>query len=142
MWMHLVNSTGNSPSPGQPTPGVVKQDKSSGEGGLAPGHCVGWFAFGGAHWPLALAHSDPLWGQTCFGCVQRSPWCCQWIHGPHNPSDGRPMELLEGREATPSKTPALTLPTGIPIPNPTAFSTANKLAAAAPFFFRSRTWGF
>ena len=25
-----VNSTGNSPSPGRPTPGVVKQDKSSG----------------------------------------------------------------------------------------------------------------
>ena len=28
--MHLVNGMGNSPSPGQPTPGVVKQDKSSG----------------------------------------------------------------------------------------------------------------
>ena len=28
--MHLVNGTGNSPSLGQPTPGVVKQDKSSG----------------------------------------------------------------------------------------------------------------
>ena len=27
---HLVNGTGNSPSPGHPTPGVVKQDKSSG----------------------------------------------------------------------------------------------------------------
>ena len=27
--MHLVIGTGNSPSPGQPTPGVVKQDKSS-----------------------------------------------------------------------------------------------------------------
>ena len=26
----VVNGTGNSPSPGQPTPGVVKQDKSSG----------------------------------------------------------------------------------------------------------------
>ena len=26
---HLVNGTGNSPSPGQPIPGVVKQDKSS-----------------------------------------------------------------------------------------------------------------
>ena len=31
IWMHLVNGTGNSPSPGPPTPGVVKQDKSSGE---------------------------------------------------------------------------------------------------------------
>ena len=28
--MHVVNGTGNSPSPGRPTPGVVKQDKSSG----------------------------------------------------------------------------------------------------------------
>ena len=28
--MHLVNGTGNSPSLGRPTPGVVKQDKSSG----------------------------------------------------------------------------------------------------------------
>ena len=27
--MHLVNGTGNSPSLGQPTPGIVKQDKSS-----------------------------------------------------------------------------------------------------------------
>ena len=30
IWMHLVNGTGDSPSPGQPTPGVVQQDKSSG----------------------------------------------------------------------------------------------------------------
>ena len=30
LWIHLVNGTGNSPSPGQPTPGAVKQDKSSG----------------------------------------------------------------------------------------------------------------
>ena len=29
VWMPLVNGTGNSPSLGQPTPGVVKQDKSS-----------------------------------------------------------------------------------------------------------------
>ena len=28
--MPLVSGTGNSPSPGRPTPGVVKQDKSSG----------------------------------------------------------------------------------------------------------------
>ena len=28
--MHLVNGTGNSPSPGRLTPGVVKEDKSSG----------------------------------------------------------------------------------------------------------------
>ena len=30
IWMPLVNGTGNSPSLGRPTPGVVKQDKSSG----------------------------------------------------------------------------------------------------------------
>ena len=30
IWMHLVNGTGSSLSPGRPTPGVVKQDKSSG----------------------------------------------------------------------------------------------------------------
>ena len=29
IWMQLVNGTGNNPSMGQPTPGVVKQDKSS-----------------------------------------------------------------------------------------------------------------
>ena len=29
IWMHLLNGPGNSPSPGRPTPGVVKQDKSS-----------------------------------------------------------------------------------------------------------------
>ena len=29
IWMHLVNGMGNLLSPGQPTPGVVKQDKSS-----------------------------------------------------------------------------------------------------------------
>ena len=28
--MHLVNGAGSSPSLGRPTPGVVKQDKSSG----------------------------------------------------------------------------------------------------------------
>ena len=38
-----------------------------GGGGLARGQGVGLFAFGGAYWPLALAHSDPLWDRTCFG---------------------------------------------------------------------------
>ena len=27
----------------------------------------------GAYWPLATAHSDPLWVRTCFGCVNRAP---------------------------------------------------------------------
>ena len=37
--------------------------------------CLGirLFAFGGAYWPLATAHSNPLWVQTCFGCVNRAP---------------------------------------------------------------------
>ena len=37
----------------------------------------GWhkasFAFGGACWPLATAHSDPLWVRTCFGYVNGAP---------------------------------------------------------------------
>ena len=30
-------------------------------------------AFGGAYWPLAIAHSDPLGVRTCFGCVNGAP---------------------------------------------------------------------
>ena len=30
------------------------------------------FAFGGAYWPLAIVHSDPLWVRTCLGCVNRA----------------------------------------------------------------------
>uniref|UniRef100_A0A7S4FVX1 Uncharacterized protein n=1 Tax=Eutreptiella gymnastica TaxID=73025 RepID=A0A7S4FVX1_9EUGL len=30
-------------------------------------------AFGGAYWPLATAHSDPLWVRTCFGRVNGAP---------------------------------------------------------------------
>ena len=41
--------------------------------GLARGHGFGSFAFGGAYWPLATAHSDPLWVRTCFGCVNGAP---------------------------------------------------------------------
>jgi hypothetical protein len=44
-----------------------------GRGVLARGHSVGWFAFGGAYWPLAIVHSDPLWVRTCFGCVKGAP---------------------------------------------------------------------
>ena len=36
---------------------------------MAQGLGICLFAFGGAHWPLATAHSDPLWVRTCFGCV-------------------------------------------------------------------------
>ena len=42
-------------------------------GGLAQGLGVRLFAFGGAYWPLATAHADPLWARTCFGCVNGAP---------------------------------------------------------------------
>ena len=44
-----------------------------GGGGLAQGLGIRLFAFGGAYWPLATAHSDPLWARTCFGCVNGAP---------------------------------------------------------------------
>ena len=40
---------------------------------LAQGLGIRSCAFGGAHWPLAAAHSDPLWARTCFGCVNGAP---------------------------------------------------------------------
>ena len=46
-----------------------------GGGGGAQGHGFTLFAFGSANWPLATAHSDPLWIQTCFGCVNGAPRC-------------------------------------------------------------------
>ena len=36
---------------------------------MAQGLGIRLFAFGGAYWPLATAHSDPLWARTCFGGV-------------------------------------------------------------------------
>ena len=55
-----------------PSPHVIglSHDSSFQRGGLARGHGVSLFAFGGAYWPLALAHSDPLWVQTCVGRVK------------------------------------------------------------------------
>ena len=47
--------------------------RSGGGGGLAQGLSIRLFAFGGAYWPLATAHSDPLWARTCFGCVNGAP---------------------------------------------------------------------
>ena len=43
------------------------------EGGSAQGLGIRLFAFGSAYWPLATAHSDPLWVRTCFGCVNGAP---------------------------------------------------------------------
>ena len=44
-----------------------------GGGGLAESLGIMLFAFGGACWLLAIAHSDPLWFRTCFGCVNGAP---------------------------------------------------------------------
>ena len=41
----------------------------AGGGGGGVGLGIRLFAFGGAYWPLATAHSDPLWVRTCLGCV-------------------------------------------------------------------------
>ena len=52
-----------------------------GGGGTRPRYQV-------TYWPLATAHSDPLWVETCFGCVPPggggflhpicTPLCCGW----------------------------------------------------------------
>ena len=56
------------------SPGVFRIMKTQGfGGGLAQGLGIRLFAFGGAYWPLATAHSDPLWVRTCFGCVNGAP---------------------------------------------------------------------
>ena len=44
-------------------------DQGRGGGGVAQSLGIRLFAFGGTYWPLATAHSDPLWARTCFGCV-------------------------------------------------------------------------
>ena len=44
-----------------------------GGGRLAQGLGIRLFAFGGAYWPFATAHSDPLWVRTCFGRVNGAP---------------------------------------------------------------------
>ena len=63
--------------------------------GLARGHGVGWFAFGGGYWPLAIAHSDPLWVQTCFGCV--CVCVCVW-EGRGGGGTPRPTDLKFRRQ--------------------------------------------
>ena len=46
---------------------ALSRPEGRGEGGLAQGLGIRLFAFGSAYWPLATAHSHPLWAQTC--CV-------------------------------------------------------------------------
>ena len=58
--------------------------------GLAQGLGIRLFAFGGAYWPLATAHSDPLWVRTCFGPVNGAPgWLVLFDYsGVGRPGDG------------------------------------------------------
>ena len=49
---------------------VRRGEGGGGGGGLAQGLGIRLFAFGGTYWPLATAHSDPLWARTCSGCVR------------------------------------------------------------------------
>ena len=45
----------------------------TGGGVVAQGLGIRLFAFGGAYWPLATAHPDPLWVRTCFGRDNGAP---------------------------------------------------------------------
>ena len=55
---------------------------TGGTGVLAQGLGIRLFAFGGAYWPLATAHSDPLWARTCVGRVNGAPgWSPGWGGG-------------------------------------------------------------
>ena len=56
-----------------PPPPLLPRDALEG-GDLAQGLGIRLFAFGGAYWPVATAHSDPLWVRTCFGCVIVCGW--------------------------------------------------------------------
>ena len=103
--MHLVNGTGNCPSPGQPPPGVVKQDKSSGgsvdttktrSGPQRVGMCSGERPIGAAKGkqsdtealrqtpPLAPATSRGMWWcvSHTHKCVRRSPHAKGRVGGP------------------------------------------------------------
>ena len=66
-----LTQTAPDPAPLQRVPRVSRCPLQ--RGGLAQGLGIRLCAFGGADWPLATAHSDPLWARTCFGCVNRAP---------------------------------------------------------------------
>ena len=65
-WPSQAGGSRNVPSPSP-------SDRMRGGGGGAQGLGIYLFDFGGACWPLATAHSDPLWARTCFGCVNGAP---------------------------------------------------------------------
>ena len=62
-----------------------------GGGGLAQGLGITLFAFGGAYWPLALAHPDPLWVRKKVLVVSTEPpddLSCLTTPGVGRPGDG------------------------------------------------------
>ena len=95
IWMPLVNGTGNSPSPGRPTPGVVKRDKSSGGSvdttktrsgpqrvRMSSGERPIGAAKGKQPDTEALCHPPPPPERVCRGCrighQARLRWLSQW----------------------------------------------------------------
>ena len=52
---------------------LAQGEERPGGGGVAQGLGIRVCAFAGAYWPLATAHSDPLWARTCFDCVNGAP---------------------------------------------------------------------
>ena len=63
---------------------------TEGGGGVAQGLNIRLCAFG-AYWPLATAHSDPLWARTCFCVVSTEPpddLSCLTTPGVGRPGDG------------------------------------------------------
>ena len=73
------------PVKGQPPDGMSHRG-----GGGAQGLGIRLCVFGGAHWPLATAHSDPPWVRTCFGGVPYAKggggyprWPRGWTQMPH-----------------------------------------------------------
>ena len=70
------------PEPNELGPNKIRSKRKCSLGNAFVGHGWGggmrpWFwlvlRFGGAYWPLALAHPDPLWVRTCFGSVNGAP---------------------------------------------------------------------
>ena len=57
------------PPPLLQSPLLARDGLPGGGGGGDQGLGIRLFAFGSAYFPLATAHSDPLWVRTCFGCV-------------------------------------------------------------------------
>ena len=136
--MHLHNGTGNSPSPGRPTPGVVKQDQSSGgsadttktrSGPQRVRMSDGERPIGAAKGKQTSSLVPPPPGQG------RTPWAevAFWIPPP--PGRGMPaavrMPVCQGREANRRRhrLPEPTTKALCQTPPPSFFSLSNSLGA-------------